>query len=214
MRRFAIFFLTAMSLVLIIVLLVRPNGKNFAELGVQPRVLTGEAGSLLSPAKKLASFSLTDSKGQAFTNAELGGSYTLLFMGFASCAHFCPPTMYKLGLVKDRLEQHFVDKGYPPIRVLFVSVDPGRDSLELLDEYINAYGENFLAVTGDVAQIDLLVRSLGVTSRVIDAPDEYVVEHSPAVFLIDPDGRFTALFSPPHRVEPVATDIKRVAAGL
>ncbi len=203
-----------MSLVLIAVFAVRPSVKVMSGIEGQPRVVAGEAGSLLSPAKELPSFTLLDHKGQTFTNVELGGSYTLLFMGFTSCAHLCPPTMYKLGLVKDALELRFTEKEYAPVRVLFVSVDPGRDSLEVLDEYITAYGENFVAVTGDVEQIDVLVRGLGAMSRVIDTPEEYVVEHSPAVFLIDPDGHFAGLFTPPHSTQSVATDVERVAAGL
>jgi protein SCO1 len=209
MHRFSIFFLAAMSLVLLAVFAVRPASDSILGL---PRVVEGDAGSLLRPAKALPEFELTDNNGNSFANAQLRGKWTLLFMGFTSCGHLCPPTMYKLGLIKDELNSEFAAQNYAPVEVLFVSVDPGRDSIPVLDAYIEAYGEGFNAIGGEQSQIDILVSGLGATSRVLIEPDSNIVEHSPAVYLLDPEGRFASLFTPPLRVEPIAADVRKLAA--
>ncbi len=74
--------------------------------------------------------------------------------------------MYKLGLLKDELAAEFLDHGDAPIEVLFVSVDPGRDSLVVLNEYIIAYGAGFTAITGEKEQLDSLVQGLNATYSV------------------------------------------------
>jgi protein SCO1/2 len=211
MQRFSIFFLTAMSLVLIAVFAVRPASESVSDL---PRVVAGKAGSLLSSAKPLPGFVLLDQDGESFGNQQLQGQWTLLFMGFSSCDHFCPPTMYKLGLLKDELAAEFLDHGDAPIEVLFVSVDPGRDSLVVLNEYISAYGAGFTAITGVQEQLETLVQGLDATYRVTVDPDDYRVDHSPTVYLLNPEGAFVALFTPPHRVEYMAADIRTVVNGL
>jgi len=197
-----------MSLVLVAVFSARPTSDSISRL---PRVIEGDAGSLLQPAKPLPAFVLTDHNGSSFANAELRGKWTLLFMGFTSCGHLCPPTLYKLGLIKDALSSDFAARDEAPVEVLFVSVDPARDSITVLDAYITAYGEGFTGITGEPSQIDALVSGLGATSRVVIEPDSYIVEHSPAVYLLDPDGRFAGLFTPPLRVEPMAADIGKAA---
>ena len=187
-----------MSLVLLAVFAVRPTQQSLNDSA--PRIVDGQAGSLLNPAKPLPPFNLIDHTGAGFTNARLSGKWTLLFMGFASCGHYCPPTMYKLGLVAEQFD--------PALQVLFVSVDPGRDTQEVLYDYITAYGENFVAVTGDEQALGVLVGGLGATSRVTADPDNYVVDHSPAVFLINPEGGFAGLFTPPHSSDAIVADIR------
>ncbi len=207
MQKFVIVFLAALSLALVAGVLLRPSQP--LPLGM-PQVIEGKAGSLLEPAKPMPDFALVDQDGNPFGNAELNGKWTLLFMGFASCGHFCPPTMYKLGLIRDAV----MDSTDEKLEVLFVSVDPGRDTLPVLSEYISAYGEGFVAVTGDDAALNQLVGGLGASFRVVQTPDEYTVDHSPAVYLINPEGGFAGLFTPPHRVEPIAGDVVSVIKGL
>lgn len=200
-----------MSLVLIAVFAVRPTSESVSDL---PRVVAGKAGSLLSSAKPLSEFMLLDQDGDSFGNQQLQGQWTLLFMGFSSCNHFCPPTMYKLGLLKDELAAELLEYDDAPIEVLFVSVDPGRDSLVVLNEYIIPYGAGFTAITGEKEQLDSLVQGLNATYSVNANPDDYRVDHSPTVYLLNPEGALVALFTPPHRVEYMAADIRTVIAGL
>ena len=202
-----------MSLVLIVFFAVRPatESESVSDL---PRVVAGEAGSLLSSAKPLPEFVLLDQDGDSFGNQQLQGHWTLLFMGFSSCSHFCPPTMYKLGLLKDELAAEFLEYDNAPIEVLFVSVDPGRDSLAVLNEYITSYGAGFTAITGENEQLDSLAQGLNATYSVNADPDDYRVDHSPTVYLLNPEGVLVALFTPPHRVKYMAADIRRVVAGL
>ncbi|MDG2156274.1 MAG: SCO family protein [Gammaproteobacteria bacterium] len=211
MQRLFIFFITAMSLVLIAVFVMRPVNEPVSGL---PRVIAGEAGSLLLSAKPLPEFMLMDQDGDSFGNQQLQGHWTLLFMGFSSCSHFCPPTMYKLGLLRDELDAELLAYDDASIEVLFVSVDPGRDSLLVLNEYITAYGAGFTAITGEQQQLDTLVEGLDATYSVNADPDDYRVDHSPTVYLLNPEGVLVALFTPPHRVEYMAADVRTVVAGL
>ena len=95
-----------------------------------------------------------------------------------------------------------------------MSVDPGRDSLAVLNEYITSYGAGFTAITGENEQLDSLAQGLNATYSVNADPDDYRVDHSPTVYLLNPEGAFVALFTPPHRVEYMAADIRTVVNGL
>jgi len=208
MQKYSVFFLTAMSMVLIAVFSVRCSGveqDGVAGTSQMPKVVTGAAGSLLKPAKPLPAFSLVDHRGEEFGPAQLAGRWSLLFMGFTSCGHLCPPTMYKMTLVQEQLGELVPEL---PLRILFVSVDPGRDNQLALMDYAEGYGPDVLAVTGPAAELDALAGGLGATWRVIKDDESYVVEHSPALYLINPEGRFAGIFSPPLNSEKIAADIQ------
>jgi len=187
-----------MSMVLLTVFSVRCSGVQ-PKSGGMPKVINGEAGSLLRPAKVLPAFQLTDHRGELFNNDSLKGGWSLLFMGFTSCGHLCPPTLYKMSLI--------AEQSVEPLKIVFISVDPGRDSIETLGAYIPQYGDTAVAATGSSEQLDAIVGGFGATWKVIDEPGNYDVEHSPAVYLVDPEGRFAGIFSPPLNAEKMLTDI-------
>jgi len=203
MQKYSVFFLTAMSMVLIAVFSVRCSGVEGPASTGMPRVINGEAGSLLRPAKALPAFTLTDQYGEPFDNARLGGRWSLLFTGFASCRHLCPPTMFKMNMVAESVA---LPSG-EALRLVFVSVDPERDSIEDLAEYAGRYSAEVVAVTGESSQLDALVGGLGATWKVTSDTDSYDVEHSPAIYLINPDGRFAGIFTPPLIPEKITADV-------
>jgi protein SCO1/2 len=98
-------------------------------------------------------------------------------------------------------------------RVVFVSVDPQRDTLRLLGEYMAAFDPNFVGITGGDAALSPLAKNLGVYYQRNDATDKqhYTVDHSAAIYLIDPQGRLAAVFSPPQQAAKMATDFRRIA---
>jgi len=101
------------------------------------------------------------------------------------------------------------------MRVLFVSVDPGRDTPAVLAPYVHAFDPDFIGATGDPAEIARLARKFGVAVARVDLPGgDYTMDHSAAVFLLDRHGQIVAVFTPPFDVAPFAADLQRVAPRL
>lgn len=169
-----------------------------------------QTGTLLEPARSLPEFSLLSGAGQPFTKAQLQGRWSLLFFGFTNCPDVCPTTLASLAQVHAALAD--LTPGLRP-QVVFVSVDPKRDSPEQVARYTGFFNPQFIGVTGEQDQVDALTRALGIP--VIIHPLEngaYTVDHSSAVLLIDPSARLRALFSAPHTQSALAADIRRIVS--
>ena len=135
----------------------------------------------------------------------------MLFFGYLSCPDVCPMTLHELNqfwrLVQD-------ESGAPPsnLQVVFISVDPARDSPQQLADYIGHFNSNFVAATADSTQIDRLARQFGA-GYVIEAetaPGQYLVAHTSAIFLVDPLGRSVATFSQPHYAATLHAQYRRI----
>src|ERR1700682_4375878 len=112
------------------------------------------SGTWLPRTKPAGDFSLTDTSGRAFTRRDLGGGPTLVFFGFTHCPDVCPTTLMKLAQVRKRA-------GLKGLRVLFVSVDPQRDTPPLLGLYVHAFDPAFLGLTGEPGAISALAANVG-----------------------------------------------------
>jgi protein SCO1/2 len=156
--------------------------------------------------RELEDFALSDQQGQTYTLDNLRGQWSLIFFGYSYCPDICPMTLYLLNQV-DAL----VNAGNPanPVEIVFVSVDPERDTSDRLKEYVEYFNPRFTGLTGARQQIDRLVNSLGVYYRKQESSDgkTYLVDHSAGLFLINPAGKPQALFSAPHMAENLARDI-------
>lgn len=143
-------------------------------------------------------------QGGTFGNADLQGKWTLAFFGYTFCPDACPTAMTLLKEVQLRL----VATGTPPPQVLMVSVDPARDTPEVVARYVAAFDPQFVAAVGDDAALAPLVKHLGVmyARHDQDKSPNYTVDHSVGIYLIDPQGRLKAVFTPPQDVERMAAD--------
>ncbi len=153
----------------------------------------------------LPAFVLRGPQGK-FTNANLVGHWSFMFFGYTQCPDICPTALTLMKGVKAAV---------PPaltFRVVFVSVDPRRDTRALLGEYMAAFDPSFIGISGDDAALTPLTRTLGVFYQRNDGTDtqHYTVDHSAAIYLIDPRGRLTAVFSQPHEAAKVAADYQRI----
>lgn len=165
-------------------------------------------GTLFEPPRALAPIALIDHDGRPFDNASLQGAWTFLFFGFTNCPDVCPMTMRILAQVEQRLSD-LPDAQRP--RVVLVSVDPKRDTPEQLAKYVKYFNPAFLGVTGEQSSLDEFTRKIGVPVAISETGDGgYTVDHSAAIFLIDPRGRIRALFSAPHVADSIAADYRRV----
>lgn len=171
---------------------------------MQPAPLPQTA-TVLPAAAELADFSLLDQRGDTFTRASLEGKWSLLFFGFTHCPDICPLTLQVLADARRQMQAAGV---VPLPQIVLVSVDPERDSPELIGHYIAAFGDGLLGVSGELTELRKLTTSLGIyfEKANIDG-DNYSVDHSAVVIVINPEGRFRALFGTPHVAANIAHDL-------
>ncbi|TLY70515.1 MAG: SCO family protein, partial [Gammaproteobacteria bacterium] len=150
-------------------------------------------------------FPLTDHLGRPFTAAALQGRPSLVFFGFTHCPDVCPSTLVKLAQLK-RVG------ALPGVQVLFVSVDPQRDTPTALGLYVHAFDPDFIGLTAEPSAIKRIAREFGVAVNRVDLPGgDYTMDHSAVVFLLDRRGRMVGVFTPPFDVERMAQDLRRAA---
>ncbi|MCZ6536984.1 MAG: SCO family protein [Gammaproteobacteria bacterium] len=162
--------------------------------------------------RPLPEFELLSHSGQAFRKENLAGNWSILFFGFTHCPDICPTTLATLS----RVVGGIADQGKRQPRVIFVSVDPMRDSVNQLAAYVPYFNPEFIGLTGELARIQDLTRELGVAVHYSPtrqaAPgsegeqQDYTVDHSTTLFLVDPDGRLSGIFSAPHVTEQIIDD--------
>jgi protein SCO1/2 len=170
-----------------------------------PTATVLQSGVLLAAPRPIAAFQLTDQDGQPFTAERLRGRWSVLFAGFTHCPDVCPTTLAVMKVVAQKI-------GDAAPAMLFLSVDPERDTPAVLKQYVQAFGPAVTAVTGERASLDALCASLGIAYvKIPGASDrDYTVDHSAALVLIDPQGRVAGYFPPPHKADTLAADL----AGL
>lgn len=166
------------------------------------------AGTWLEPGRPLPDFTLVDQTGGPFGKPGLTGRWSLLFFGFTSCPDICPTTLTTLGAFEKSLQD------LPPDnrpQVVFVSVDPQRDTPERVDAYVRFFSPTIKGITGTAESIAALADALHVPYAVTPLPDgNYTVDHSSALFLVDPEGALRAVFSAPHDAAKLAADFRQV----
>ena len=160
----------------------------------------GFHGTRLSVPRKLAIPVLQKTDHGAFTAADITGHWSLLFFGYTNCPDVCPTTMRMLAAAK--LE---APDGFP--RVFFVSVDPQRDKLEQLAQYVKYFDDDFTGVTGDEKMLQALALQADVLFMKVPAEagsdNAYLVDHSAAILAINPEGRLAAFINPPHTPDSI-----------
>jgi protein SCO1/2 len=168
--------------------------------------------TLLPSPKPVAAFNLINAKGEPFTLENLKGHWTFAFFGYTHCPDVCPTALGMLGQVMHKLKDSDHLDNLP--QVVFVSVDPQRDTPEVLARYVTYFYPDFIGVSGDPAGILSLTRQLGILyMRTAGGGDnDYLIDHSAAIILFDPDGRFHALFNVPHDPDKIASDFLLIKA--
>jgi protein SCO1 len=155
-------------------------------------------------------FSMTDDAGRAVSAATYRGKTVLLFFGYTHCPDVCPTTLARLSAAIGALGERGDD-----VRVLFVTVDPARDSAALLANYARAFGSWVTGLRGTPAQLEALTRRYRVTYA-LGAPDasgNYDVAHSGGVFVFDRSGRARLLARPEDPAPAITADLERLLAG-
>ena len=167
--------------------------------------------TVLDVPRPLPSVAMVDQNGAAFAIDDLAGKPVLVFFGFTHCPDICPLTLAVLAQAMDSLR----DAQSAPA-VLFVSVDPGRDTPALIKAYVEAFDPDFIGATADEATLAPLIATLGMTvHKERQGEAVYNVVHNGTVYVLDAEGRWAALFGgSEHRAEDIVRDYRALRGRL
>ena len=155
-----------------------------------------------------ADFHLFDAKGQARSLVDYRGKVVAIFFGYTHCPDVCPTTMADLAGVMDKL-----GKDADKVQVLFVTVDPERDTRDLLAQYPPAFYPTFIGLSGDAAATEQAAQAFGIRyQRQPTQSGSYTVDHSAGTYLISPSGKTVLLAPFAQRPEALLQDIRLLLA--
>lgn len=172
----------------------------------------GEGATVLPVPLEIPDFSLTDHRGEPFDRGRLEGSWSLLFFGYTYCPDICPLTLQSLAPVQDLLAREPRTQA-AAVQVVFVSVDPERDPVGRMNEYVAFFHPDLIGATGESEQLERLTQAVGAHSRRSEPEAEgsgYLVDHAASLFLVDPRARLVALLNDPHDPEEFVELLARV----
>lgn len=174
---------------------------------LKPKAVSIASGTLLQTPRALPDFALTGDDGLPFTPQAFAGKWTVVFAGFTYCPDICPGTLTLLKTVKAKLGPQG-----ERLQVLFLSVDPGRDTPERLKTYVQFFDPGFRAATAPDAELEKLARAMSFVYAKVpgETPDSYTMDHSTALMLINPQGQLAGFFTAPLKIEPLSADLARI----
>jgi len=195
-----------------------------------PKATQTEAAFMLPQAAAIADFNLSHLDRGAYDIEDARGNWSLLFFGYTHCPDVCPTELFMLAEMMRAIEQDPAVVSQSP-QVVFVSVDPDRDSLQHLQQYAGFYHPGFIGVTSEQATIDRLCKSMGVfyervyyqDGKTLDLDpaatvpagleDSYLINHSASIFLVNPAGKLHAIFTAPHDPSTMIRDLAAIQAS-
>lgn len=204
------------TLLILLVALSTGAGLIAAEYVFNRRADAGpalQAVRLLSQPRELPAFALRQSDRTELIPGELRGHWTVVFLGFTFCPDVCPTTLAQLSQAQKRWET--LPESTRP-RVLFVSVDPERDTIEMIGEYAHGFHRDTLAATADIPALEKFATSMSLVFAKVnpqggalnpDTPDQYTIDHSSAMVVLDPQGRMAGVIQAPFDPKAIAEDM-------
>ena len=173
-----------------------------------PRAVALLHGTMLVPPRRLGSIDLVDQRGRQFTNQQLLGRWSVVYFGFTHCPVVCPTTM---AVLKDFARRVAGLPASARPQVILITVDPERDSPQELGRYVESFDPAFLGLTGKGGALDAVAAEFSVAHG--PAGPDGSMDHSTAIYLVDPQGALAAVFTSPHDAAALAEDYSRLAAG-
>lgn len=157
--------------------------------------------------RRFADIDLVDHQGKVFDRSRLQGKWSLLFFGYTHCPDICPTTLADL----NRWYQTLEPKWQQQIQVVLVTVDPARDTSEVLAKYVPYFNPEFIGVTGEFLPIKRFANQLNVAFNKVVQGDDYTMDHSGHVALINPKGDYQGFFKPPFDPHKMTLTLTSVA---
>jgi protein SCO1/2 len=155
-----------------------------------------------------APFALVDQNGAPITEAAFRGHPSAVFFGFTHCPEVCPTTLFEL----DGWLKKLGDDG-KDLRVYFVSVDPERDTAEIMDSYVSNVSDRITGITGEPDKVHAMAKAFGIYSRKVDLEGgDYTMDHTASVILLDSGGAFAGTIAYEENPDTALAKLKRLAA--
>ncbi|RMX10664.1 SCO family protein [Vandammella animalimorsus] len=155
-------------------------------------------------------FSMPDAHGQQRSLADFAGKVVFVYFGFAQCPDICPTTMLEMAEVKKLLGEDG-DK----LQIVFVTVDPERDTPEVMRAYMQSFDPQAVALVGNAEQIAAMARDFKVfyEKKPGSTPDTYTIDHSASGYMYDPQGRLRLYVRYGTPVDQIAADVRQLLQG-
>ncbi len=203
------------GVVVLIGLVALAAGYFMANVGTPSRsantIIQADSSVFMYPQPRpLTAVNLVDMHGEAITEKAFQNSWWMVYFGFTHCPDACPMALANMQRIKSLMPED------SNIRFALISVDPQRDTPEKLREYVTHFNEDFYAATGNKEQLDLLTAGLHVVYTIgADAAqtEDYVVDHSNFMVLINPAGQHAGIISAPHVPEIISQELQPILAA-
>ena len=174
-----------------------------------------QQGILVLPRPRaLQPFQLQAHTGAPFTEGSLTGQWTFAYFGFTHCPDICPTTLALMAQAEQQLRDSGVTQ---PFRLLLVSLDPERDTVQVLAQYAPHFSPNLLGVTAGLAAIEELAAQVSVgfiKVEAADQPDGYTVDHTSNIIIFNPHGHHQGYIRPPHTAQQIVTAYRALSPRI
>lgn len=176
--------------------------------GVTSSTELGASGTLFRPPPPASSFTLTGEEGEPVSLADFRGEVVAVYFGYTHCPDICPLTLGTYKAALDRLPAEVSEQ----VNVVMVSVDPERDTPEVLGRYMNLFNERFIGLTGTLDEVDEVLASwdIQITRGTPDDIGAYEVDHPAASWIVDQEGRLRVKVAHMTGTDALAADIKSI----
>mgnify|MGYP000847372607 FL=1 len=155
------------------------------------------------------SFELLDQRGQPITQEAFRGHPTLVFFGFTHCPEVCPTTLFEM----DGWLKKLGDEG-KDIRAYFVSIDPARDTPEVMNAYVSNVSDRIVGITGEPAKVEAMAKAFGIYFRKVETRDgDYTMDHTASVLMLDRSGAFAGTIAYGESADNAIAKLKRLAGA-
>jgi protein SCO1/2 len=154
-------------------------------------------------------FTLTGADGRTVTDRDFRGRWMVIYFGYTHCPDACPTTLSDIGAALDKLPE----PDRKNIAVLFITVDPARDTPKIVGEYAHAFGPEFVGLTGTEAALAPVERSFRVYAQRHELKGgDYAMDHSSIIYVIGPDGRFAGIVDDSLKPTDIAQRLQQLGA--
>ena len=160
-------------------------------------------GSDITKANINGNFNLTDQFGTERKLTDFKGNVVAIFFGFANCPDICPTTLIELKEIDKRI-------GNKKLQVLFVTLDPERDTKEVLKDYLASFNKTFIGLTGSIKDIEKIARQYKIFRLKVEEGASYTIDHSSAIYLVDKKGDVRLRYPYGFKIEEIVEDIKKL----
>lgn len=198
-RNQTLLVVSALLVVFIVVLALNLGGDVFGSRSYH--------GTFIDDPKDPEQFTLIASDEREISLEEFRGDVVALYFGYTHCPDICPLTLAKLAQAKQELGSQGDD-----LQVMMITVDPERDSAEILDEYVTRFDPTFLGLTGELEQLEDVASSLGVffAKQESQGASGYLVDHTASVLVLDREGALRLLLGQDLSADQVAEDLENL----